>query len=57
MSEKTIEPAASSALESAKIGLAIILLVAGIAAFYVLAKEPLFMRIGALLVPLLAHLG
>jgi preprotein translocase subunit SecE len=54
MSEKTIEPATSSALESAKIGLAIILLVAGIAAFYVLAKQPLFVRIGALLVPLLA---
>jgi preprotein translocase subunit SecE len=57
MSEKTIEPATSSALESAKIGLAIILLVAGVAAFYVLAKQPMFMRIGALLVPLIAAFG
>ncbi len=57
MSEKTIEPARSSALESAKIGLAIILLVAGVVAFYMLAKQPLFVRIGALLVPVLAAFG
>ncbi|MHB1230285.1 MAG: preprotein translocase subunit SecE [Halothiobacillus sp. 20-54-6] len=57
MSEKTIEPSASSGLESAKIGLAIILLVGGIAAFYLLDKQPLFMRVGALLAALLAAVG
>lgn len=53
MSEKTVEPARSSGLESAKLGLAIVLLVGGVAAFYLLAKEPLFIRVASLLVPIL----
>ncbi|MDA3875506.1 MAG: preprotein translocase subunit SecE [Halothiobacillus sp.] len=57
MSEKAVEPSSSSGLESVKIGLAIILLVGGVVAFYLLGKEPLFMRVGALVVAMLAAAG
>lgn len=53
MSEKAVEPARSSGLESAKIGLAIALLLGGVAAFYWLSREPLFVRVASLLVPVL----
>jgi len=57
MSEKAVEPSSSSGLESVKIGLAIILLVGGVVAFYLLGKEPLFMRAGALIAALLVAAG
>lgn len=56
MSEKTVQQPAS-ALESVKIGLAIILVVAGIVAFYVLGADPLFVRLAALLVAVAAAVG
>lgn len=57
MSEKAVEPSSSSGLESVKIGLAIILLVGGVVAFYLLGKELLFVRVGALVVALLVAAG
>jgi len=53
MSEKAVEPARSTGLESAKIGLAIVLLLGGVAAFYWLSREPLFVRVASLLIPVL----
>jgi preprotein translocase subunit SecE len=44
----------STAADKAKLGAAAVLLVAGVAAFYVLAAQPLWMRVGALLVLLAA---
>lgn len=57
MSEKTVEPSSSSGLESIKIGLAIILLVGGVAAFYLLGKEPRFIQVLALVLALLLAAG
>lgn len=56
MSEKTVQQSASS-LDTVKIGLAVVLVVAGIAGFYLLASEALFVRLGALLVAIAAAVG
>ncbi|ANJ67743.1 preprotein translocase subunit SecE [Halothiobacillus diazotrophicus] len=57
MSEKAVEPSSSSGLESVKIGLTIVLLIGGVAAFYLLGKEPLFVRVAALVAALLIATG
>lgn len=50
MSEKAVETAPARGVDSLKLGLAILVLLAGVVGFYLLDKEPLFVRIAAVLV-------
>ncbi|WP_407276113.1 preprotein translocase subunit SecE [Halothiobacillus sp. DCM-1] len=50
MSEKAVETAPARGLDSLKLGLAILVLLGGVVGFYLLDKEPLFVRIAAVLV-------
>ena len=50
MSEKAVETAPARGADSLKLGLAILVLLAGVVGFYWLDKEPLFVRVGVILV-------